>query len=65
MRRKIENNVKGVIADNFAYRPSTSRGGMMRSADEPEGEDISEEDLEEGVLREIIKLELERIYRPD
>jgi len=65
MRRKIENNVKGVIADSFAYMPTTSRGGMMRSGDEPEGEDISEEDLEEGALREIIKLELDRIRQPD
>lgn len=38
----------------FSYRPPTSRGGMMRSSDEP---DENEEKLEE-VLRKFIKEEL-------
>jgi hypothetical protein len=64
MRRKIKNNVKGIIADNFAYKPTASRGGMMKSSDEPTGEEISEEELDESVLRELIRAELERVYRP-
>jgi hypothetical protein len=62
VRRKIRDNEPNIIDDVFAYRPPSSRGGMMKSGAEPEGEEILEDSpMEEAALRALIRHEVSKL----
>lgn len=46
------------VNDSFAYRPTASRGGMMRAGKESAEESMTEEESEESAVREMIRKEI-------
>ena len=49
---------KQKVQDSFAYRPTASRGGMMKSGKEPEEDRLSEEELDEEAFRQLVRKEI-------